>query len=121
MNERDRLIEILSAPIFPRIGADPAEVVADYLLDNGVIVPPVKVGQTVWIIHNHSQTICEGEIVRLTYNKFTTPQEWIEYKFDSPYSGETANYNRIDLCLGKTVFLTREEAEQALKERSEQP
>lgn len=37
---RERLIEILSQPIFPKVGVDPAEVVADYLLDNGVIVPP---------------------------------------------------------------------------------
>ena len=41
---RDRLIELLSVPIYPREGADPAEVVADYLLDNGIIVPPCKVG-----------------------------------------------------------------------------
>lgn len=46
MTVRERLIEILSQPIFPKIGVDPAEVVADYLLDNGVIVPPVKIGQT---------------------------------------------------------------------------
>ena len=42
---RDRLIEILKVPIYPRIGADPAEVVADYLLDNEV--QPVRHGH--WI------------------------------------------------------------------------
>ena len=36
MEDREKLIQILSVPIHPRIGADPAEVVADYLLDNGV-------------------------------------------------------------------------------------
>ena len=40
MTDRDRLIEILKKPIYPKIGVDPAEVVADYLLANGVIVPP---------------------------------------------------------------------------------
>ena len=35
--KRDRLIDILSVPIHPRIGADYTEVVADYLLDNDVL------------------------------------------------------------------------------------
>ena len=39
MRDRDRLIEILKVPIYPKMGVDPAEVVADYLLANGVIVP----------------------------------------------------------------------------------
>ena len=40
MTDREKLIEILSVPIYPRIGADPAEVVADFLMDNDV--RPVK-------------------------------------------------------------------------------
>lgn len=38
---REKLIEILSVPIYPHELADPAEVVADYLLDNDV-VPVVR-------------------------------------------------------------------------------
>ena len=38
MSDREKLIEILSIPIFPHLDADPAEVVADYLIDNGVMV-----------------------------------------------------------------------------------
>ena len=38
MNDRERLIEILSVPIYPHELADPAEVVADYLLDHGVTI-----------------------------------------------------------------------------------
>lgn len=34
---RKKLVEILSVPIFPFECADPAEVVADYLIDNDVI------------------------------------------------------------------------------------
>ena len=52
MREREKLIDLLKVPIYPRIDADPAEVVADYLLDNGVTVqqwipaeePPEKEG-----------------------------------------------------------------------------
>ena len=34
---KEKLIDILSIPIHPRIGADHTEVVADYLLDNDVV------------------------------------------------------------------------------------
>ena len=38
MTIREKLIHILKVPIYPHPDADPAEVVADYLLDNGVTV-----------------------------------------------------------------------------------
>lgn len=37
MTEREKLIEILSTKIHPREGIDPAEVIADFLLDHDVI------------------------------------------------------------------------------------
>lgn len=36
--DREKLIELLKKPIYPHLDADPAEVVADYLLDNGATV-----------------------------------------------------------------------------------
>ena len=41
MTDREKLIEILRVPIYPHELADPTEVVAEYLLDNGV-VPVVR-------------------------------------------------------------------------------
>ena len=38
MDVRKKLIQILSVPIYPHLDADPAEVVADYLLDNGITI-----------------------------------------------------------------------------------
>lgn len=38
MTIREKLVQILKVPIYPHLDADPAEVVADYLLDNGVTV-----------------------------------------------------------------------------------
>ena len=38
MDVREKLIEILSNPIFPHELVDPIEAVADYLLDSGVTV-----------------------------------------------------------------------------------
>ena len=37
MTEREKLIEILGTKIHPREGIDPAAVVADFLLDHGVL------------------------------------------------------------------------------------
>lgn len=36
MTDRERLLDILSKPIFPHGLVDPLEAVADYLIDNGV-------------------------------------------------------------------------------------
>ena len=47
MDEREKLIEILSTKIHPREGIDPAAVVADFLLDNDV-VPVVRCRDCRW-------------------------------------------------------------------------
>lgn len=99
---RDRLIELLKKTVYRYQYQDPAEAVADYLLANGVIVPPVKVGDTVYIIASLTNRIiecnvigvwvCEGNCSVITdYGVIFTPS------------------------IDKTVFLTREEAERALK------
>ena len=86
------------------------EAIADHLLANGVIVPPCKVGDTVWfelygqiesavIYHCTYELQCKGCLLSGAYAKDT---RGIELRF---------NANSI----GKGVFLTREEAEQALK------
>ena len=142
---RERLIELLAefCPYKEKrcVGCDPGKhyhpeckteqfgKVADHLIENGVtldaLIPPCKPWDKVWIIcktldpvnGGFKKTICEGEIYKLSYNGFTTPMEWIDYRYDSPLVGQTTSHDRIDLCLGKTVFLTREEAEAALAER----
>ena len=107
---RDRLIELLKRADKYASGVctdydEAQEVCADFLLAEGVIVPPCKVGDTVWIAGEYrgvySATVrtfffshCDVEMIRTT-------------KCDIPFSD-----------FGKTVFLTREEAEKALAERS---
>ena len=51
MNERGRLIELIQKSV-DGCAENRAAVIADYLLENGVIVPPVKVGGIVWVIYN---------------------------------------------------------------------
>ncbi len=95
---RDRLIELIKDIVHPYFAED----IADHLLANGVIVPPCKVGDWVYILRNgelHRNHICQMHIAQ-TYAQ----------TFFSCY-GEKFGVEQI----GKTVFLTREEAERALK------
>lgn len=47
MTDRDRLVELLNAGM-SNFGIDYAEEMADYLIANGVICPPCKVGDTIY-------------------------------------------------------------------------
>lgn len=92
----------------------------DYLLASGVIVPPCKVGDTVYVVDGVTDDVVIGVITHLEYNIFTTPREWITVRGTYPFFGEHDFKDRIDLLIGKTVFLTKEEAERALKEREKE-
>lgn len=87
-----------------------AEIIADHLLANGVIAPPVKVGDTVYGI----ATPCGGckgfnEVMSEEYLKMCQKCdrfEILEIAFDYELIPEWGN----------TVFLTKAEAEKALAE-----
>ncbi len=124
---RDRLIELVKASVYGNIdeGFDGpvlnCENVADYLIKNGVIAPPCKVGDTVY-------SFCDtfGPILILTYfietfrigflDKDRDYWEW-EANSHDPETDEFLDEIDFDLDdIGKTVFLTKEAAEQKLKE-----
>ena len=79
--------------------------IADYLIANGVIVPLVKVGDTVYQVD--SVRIYESKITAIYQDGIGK----IIYDTDGIAFDERA--------IGKSIFLTREDAEQALKERGE--
>lgn len=79
-----------------------------------LVVLPCKVGDTVWYI-TPSTEVCEAEVIGIWLNVYTNPQMWLEIKYRSKFAGECEHKSRIDLMLGKILFLTREEAETALK------
>lgn len=83
---------------------------ADRLLDNGVIVPPVKVGQTVWSIAEGFNHVLEGKIYEYTVRG--DGMAYIRFTRHGYFTGSA-----MDDAIGKTVFLTREAAEEALKAR----
>ena len=113
MTDRERLIEILSKPIYVHEYADVAVAVADYLLDNGVIVPPCKQRDTIYDISEFIDGTPAPEMYEIYVDCIS---------LESDETGKTIFY--IDGFeyyyedFGKTVFLTREEAEKALAERS---
>lgn len=120
---KDRLIELLEyfpvwhSTLKDRWLPEAIKRLADHLLANGVIVPPCKVGDTVYVVDGTTDGIVEGIITNLEYNIYTNPQEWITVKANYPFFGWLEEKNRIDLLLGKTVFLTKEEAEKELERR----
>ena len=94
------------------------EYIADYLLANGVIVPPCKVGDVVYAITLNPKTNIRkthrGVVTNIhchtTGKHITIRHEGLD---DEPYFD--ALYCPFEI-FGKTVFLTREEAEAKLKE-----
>lgn len=64
--QRKRLMEILNTKIYPSENADPTEAVADFLLDRGVIVPPVSVGTQVYFVLSDDEEYFASEPLTVT-------------------------------------------------------
>jgi hypothetical protein len=86
------------------------EIQADYLLENGVIVPPVVIGQKVYRIW--CGEIYEFEVIEFRYDG---QKMWI-FSYNDEYDLHQRRYIFAKKEIGKIVFLTREEAEAKLKE-----
>ena len=100
MNDREKLINMIQDSV-KGCARRWAEIIADYLLANGVIVPPCKVGQTVYEFDYDFER-------EETYVVDTTVTGFAIITFEEIHS-----FRQI----GKTVFLSKEDAEKALAER----
>lgn len=118
---RERLIELLKSSS-QYIGEQDSLIsqIADYLLANGVIVPPCKVGDTVYYFSHRpfnlalqANTIYEADVVRIVTTRLGTS---LVIQIRNEYGCTEVPDIR---SWGETVFLTKEEAEQALKARDE--
>lgn len=100
MTDRERLIELLDQKQTLGCATETGinyiqnSELADYLIAHGVTVSPCKVGDTVYQFD--AERIYESRIRNVIY--------------------ETNGIAFDEQAIGKTVFLTREEAERALKE-----
>lgn len=110
---RDRLIELIQESV-NGCAKNWAEVIADHLLANGIVVPSVSVGQTVYIIDEGDEGtepyVLEVKVAEIGYD---VSGFWIEMKL--PLGLKQSAYV-VEDSFGKTVFLSQEEAEQKLKE-----
>ena len=117
MTDRDRQIELLKNCIEENIGVDDPnarfevdyENIVDCLLANGVIVPPCKVRKTVYCLIEGFENPLKAIVNRITVQVLGVVISCSVLG----YFGQS--YMATDF--GKTLFLTKEEAEQALKER----
>lgn len=109
MTDRDRLIELVCKGIQEfgkstvKCSAD--EYISDYLIGNGIIVSPCKAGDTVYIPKDDG-TISESKVARID----------ITFMMDTGKNAPFDTWWLNEYNIGITSFLTREEAEKALKE-----
>ena len=120
MTERDRLIELIKQKqdggskyrdnILHETKCSNVEL-ADYLLANGVVVLPVDIiGNTLWFINCDDDTVCDkidGIAISDRHNVYIFLR-----------NSDDDSYKLSDI--GKFLFYTREEAEKALAERSDE-
>ena len=103
---RERLVELIKeAHDAEDWGIDFFDIdgyIADHLLENGVIVPPCKVGDKLYFLYNNNVFDLDvKKIVQKEAGLFL-----VDKQFNDWYSVDE---------IGKTLYLTKEEAEQALK------
>lgn len=114
---RDRLIELLTEccgknlNITHLLGFEQL-IIADHLLDNGVIVPPCKVGDIVYKVYDiesvHRQ-ILELEVLMIEVG--IQRKVCLKTTKKHRYNFDKATFEDF----GKTVFTSREDAEKALR------
>ena len=117
MTDRERLVELIEktfAVQYAARGLLTAQHTADHLLANGVVVPLCKVGDKTFLL---LEDLFDGwEVVESYCCEIVEKGRWKTYSMvvDCPAIGNTLEFYTGDF--GRTVFLTKEEAEQVLKE-----
>lgn len=100
--EKERLVKLMkeAESKFDGTPLDIEEFVADYLIANGVICPPCKVGDTIY--QTDGVRIYPSTIHEITYTS-------------SKVIFVTENIVFDEQAINNSIFLTREEAEKALE------
>ena len=124
---RDRLIELIYCAgrdyddyvdsqheMGMRAHEDFDEWLADELLAKGYILPPCKVGDKVYKISRNKVKECEVVFIGISADEKCSYFNFVENYADGTFY---KSYSMVFDVIGKTVFLTKEEAERALKER----
>ena len=109
MTELEHLTKLIETAMY--WGADTPEKTAERLIDEGVIITPCKVGDTVWIVRNL-------QIERWKVVSIEKAASYMRLGIKFIARGVRSAPILINTrCIGEIIFLTREEAEAALAER----
>lgn len=105
---RHRLIKLIKKIVHPYF----AEAIADEILEDGWIRLPCNIGQPVWRLYKW--TFKDAEIRE---GKVSMLQQKADKSWKFRISVGSSVYDISTGEIGKTVFLNRKEAEQAIKEK----
>lgn len=100
-----RMDMAIIAALFNGVDVDRMKELAEADKNGRVMIAPCKVGDTAYWVHNRTVTVCR--VYRIQMNRKGT--------FICLKSNKSHGAFRADICLGKTVFFTREEAKKALE------
>lgn len=116
MTEREKLIELIADSkqmngwnVENKWGR--IEDLADHLLSNGVIVPPVTIGQTIWYLRGW----CDGSF-EIAEGKVSMLQQKADKSWKVRITVNSSVWDFTPNEIGTRYFLTKEEAEAKLKE-----
>lgn len=112
MTERERLAEMIRSAMY--WGADTPSEIAERLIDEGVIAPPCKVGNTVWCVLEDERA--EGGWFISEEHATDVSARGIWLSAFAPPEDDHGNFIPWEQ-IGVDTFTTREEAEAALAER----
>ena len=114
MIDRDRLIEILEDTLYEwecDVSKETVTEIAEHLIENGVIVPPCNVGDHVFVVYGLG--VQHTSVFSM---KIESEDAHVAFILKCMVLQGGARFE--EFLFGKTAFLTREEAERALKNRS---
>ena len=123
MTQKEKLVELINEAdsnynfelSVGKIPKPRVEYEAEFLLKNGVIVPPCKVGDTVWVIRSQTSNgknlyILEDRVKRIVMERQECLQPaWTRIEFENITSEFEWGFSNI--------FLTKEQAEKVLAEK----
>lgn len=123
MTQRERLTVLIEeCAAIHESGFDPdkrisAEALARYFLANGVLLPPMKIGQIIYDIDYDIDGVDVRELKVLKIVYFCDSYSMGCLRVGSVEETTKRNITVFDIEIGKHVFFTREEAEAELKKR----
>ena len=115
MSTEEKLIELLQGSRDKYLNLLEFEkgLIARYLVENNTIVPPVKVGGKVYKIGRNKVKECEVVFIGISADERCSYFNFVENYADGTFK---QSYSMVFDVIGKSIFLTKEEAEKSLRE-----